>query len=356
MAVNRACYCTRQDVMSATDIKQTQDFIRHVDSAVEAAADEAERLTQRRFWNKIETVRRDWPNFQRAYPWRIWMDAKELADVTATVPVVTTGTIVIPAAAVFWGPWSEDAPPYTWLELDRSQSYAFGNSATPQRDVSILANFGYWTQTRTGGTITASCNASVTTVSVSDSYSVGVGDVIIVDSESMLVRDMAWSDSGLALVSGGTTDSSSDNVLTLSGSGILAGEVIQLDSEWMLVVSVSPASASVVTVIRAYNGSVLATHSTPEVYAQRSCTVARGFGGTTAASHTSPAAVSVQLIPSEVHEYAIAEALNYVYQKTSAYARTIGENQTIVPGGSLPDLRKRLEGSRYTRKARQRVI
>ena len=62
------------------------------------------------------------------------------------------------------------------------------------------------------------------------------------------------------------------------------------------------------------------------------------------------------MIPAEVHEYAIAEALNYVYQKTSAYARTIGENGArTVPGGSLPDLRQRVY-ERYARQGRQRVV
>jgi hypothetical protein len=143
-------------------------------------------------------------------------------------------------------------------------------------------------------------------------------------------------------------------VLTLSGAGIVAGEVIQVDAEWMLAVSVA---GSTVVVERGYNGSVIATHSaSTTVYAQRQLTVARGFGGSTAAAHLSNAAVTVQLIPADAHELAIAEALNIVFQKTAAYARTIGENGAVpVPGGGLQDLRDKVYNS-LGRKARQRVV
>jgi hypothetical protein len=354
MAVNRACYCTRQDVMSAPDIKQVQDYTRHVDSAIEAAAGEVDKLCNRRFWNGVETLKYDWPNYQRAVPWRIWFDAGELADVTALPPVVTTGGTSIPDSAIFFGPWNY-APPFTYMELDRSQSFSYGVGSTPQQDVKVTGLRGYWNQAEPGGALAAALSDTTSTaVTVTDSYTVGVGDVIIVGTESMQVRDMAWAATGLTLSSGGTADSAADVVLTLSGAGIVAGEVIQVDAEWMLAVSVA---GSVVVVERGYNGSVIATHSAAAaVYAQRQLTVARGFGGSTAAAHLSNAAVTVQLIPADAHELAIAEALNIVFQKTAAYARTIGENGAVpVPGGGLQDLRDKVYNS-LGRKARQRVV
>lgn len=355
MAVNRACYCTRMDVMTATDIKQAVDNIRHVDSAIEAAAGEADRLTKRRFWNEIRTNKWDWPNYQRAYPWRLWFDASELADVTAYPPTVTTGGTSIPDSAIFWGPWNY-APPYTYMELNRSQSYAFGGGSTPQQDILITGNYGYWTRTKAGGTLAAAVSSTTaTTVTVSDSAVVGVGDVLIVDSESMLVSDNAMADTGQAQQgSGCSTAADNDNVLEVSsGAAVNAGEILQLDAEWMLAESVT---GNNVTVLRAYLGTVLAEHSGAEVYAPRALTVIRGFGGTAAATHEDSATAAVQLIPPEIREYAIAEALNFVYQKTSGYARTLGEpGASAVPGGSLPDLRNRAY-ERYGRKARQRVV
>lgn len=357
MAVNRATYCTRQDVMSAPDIRQTQDYVRHVDSAIEAAADEVDKLTSRRFWNAVETLKYDWPNFQRAYPWRIWFDAAELADVTAVPPTVTTGGTSIPDSAIFFGPWNY-APPYTYMELDRSQSFSYGTGSTPQQDVHVTGLRGYWNKTKPAGALYAAVSSTTaTTLTVTDSADVGVGDVLIVDSESMLVRDAYWADTGQAQSgSGCTTASPADNQLTVTdGTKLTAGEVLQLDAEWVLALSIT---GNVVTTERAYGGSVIATHSTGvEVFAQRLLTVARGFGGSTAATHLVSAPCSVQLIPPDARELAIAEALNFVFQKTSAYARTLGEvaGATAVPGGSLPGLRDRVYNS-LGRKARQRVV
>lgn len=366
MAVNRATYCTRLDVMTATDIKLTVDMTRLVDSAIEAAADEADRLTKRRFWNAIETSYFDWPNFTGAWPWRIWLDAKEIADRDGTgplgfAPVLKTGVqssspITIPDSALFWRPRNY-GPPWNAVELSRASSYSFGNSDTPQQDVSLQAVVGYWTQVKAQGTALAAAVSSpaATSVTVADSSVLGTGDVIICGTEQMLVADQQMADTGQQQLGGGcSADSATDNVLTVaSGSAIRAGEILQLDYEWMLAESVSGGN---ITVQRAYLGTILASHASAEVYAPRALSVVRGFGGTTAATHTLGAAVSVQLIPAEVHEYAIAEALNYVFQKTSGYARTIGEaGARTVPGGSLPDLRARCY-ERYGRQGRQRVV
>lgn len=350
--------------MSSPDIKLTPDAIRHVDSSIEAAVDDIERLCKRRFWNAIETNVWDWPNFQRAYPWRIWMDAKEVADNAGTgplgvAPVITTGVQssnpkVIPLSALFWQPRNY-GPPWDAIEINRSTAYSYGLSNTPQEDVSIMAVYGYWTQTKSGGALAAAVSStSATTVTVSDGAVLGVGDVINIDTEALLVRDRAMTDSGQAQQgSGCSTAETSDNVLAVTdGTKYFIDEILQLDAEWLHVLSIS---GNNLTVERSYNGTVLATHSGAEVYAQRLLTVQRGFGGSTAATHLNSAGITVDIVPGQVRELAIAESLNYVYQKTDAYARTIGENSSIVPGGSLPDLRNRVyEG--FARKARQRHV
>jgi len=364
MAVFRAAYCTRTDVMTATDIKLTQDNIRHIDSAIEAAAEDVDGLTHRRFWNAVETRFWDWPDFQRGYPWRIWLDAAEIADrdgtgPLGTAPVIKTGVqsaspVTIPLSAVFWRPRNY-GPPWNAIELNRSKSYSFGLSDTPQQDVSILALYGYWTRTRPGGTLAVAVSTTTATViTISDSSLAGAGDVIIAGTEQMLVSDTAMADTGQAQQgSGCSTAMTNDNVLQVAdGTQIHAGEYLQLDAEWMLAESVT---GNNVTVVRAVFGTVLADHTGAEVYAMRQLTVIRGFGGTTAATHLQNASLLVSLVPGEVRELAIAESLNYVFQKTSGYARTIGENQVIVPGGSLPDLRNRVY-MRYGRKARSRVV
>ena len=210
--------------------------------------------------------------------------------------------------------------------------------------------YGYWTSTKPGGTLAAAVSSTTaTTATVSDSSVLGVGDVLIAGTEQLLVSDQAMADTGQAQTGSGCgTALENDNVLEVAdGTQVHAGEILQLDAEWMLAEAVT---GNYVTVQRAVLGTVLDEHSGAEVYAARALTVIRGFGGTTAATHLDSAALLVQLIPAEVHEYAIAEALNYVYQKTSAYARTIGEaGARTVPGGSLPDLRA--AGARAVRAA-----
>lgn len=354
MAVYRPCYATRQDVKSALDVEQTADWNTQIDSALEAGSDDVDDLCHRRFFNVITTMYWDWPNYQYAYPWRIWFDERELADTTVNVPTVTTGGTVISASDVFWGPWNY-SPPFTYLELNRASTAGFGVGDTPQRDVGIYGTFGYWTRTRAAGSLAAAVSSTTAaTITVTDSSVAGVGDVLTIDSESFLVQDQAAADTGQQQTgSGCTTDSAADNVLTVaSGAALHAGEIITLDAESMLITAISGNNA---TVNRAVDGTVLADHSGAEVYAPRLLTVTRGEGGTTAATHTEATTAVAALVPGQVHELALAEALNYVLQKVTGYARTIGENTSVVPGGSLPDLRDRVY-QKYGRKARQRVI
>lgn len=357
MTVHLPAYCTREEVQYAIDMKPSDVDYPRIDRAIVQARESVDYLCHRRFYNVIETHEWDYPNYQRAYPWRIWLDEAELADVTVNVPVVTSGGTVIPAADIMWrtgGSWNY-GPPYSAIELDRSTNAAFGVGQTPQQDVKITGTFGYWTKTFASGTITANITDTVgTTVSVSNSTSPGVGDIITIDSENMLVQDRAFTDTTDTQSSGCTTAAASDNALTPSGGTFYAGEVLLLDSEQMLVKSVS---GSVLTVKRAYNGTVLATHSSAKIYAPRSLTVTRGDFGTTAATHTSGATVNVNEIPALVKELAIGEALNILLQETSGFARQVGEPPAGHPatGGSLPDLRAQVV-ARYGRKNRKRVI
>jgi hypothetical protein len=276
------------------------------------------------------------------------------------VPVVKTGTAggtlagtVIPNAAIFWG-HPNYSPPYTYLELDRSQSYVFGTGPTPQRDVSIAGTFGYDLVQESVGSLAGDLgNSSSATASITwTTARIGVGDLLTIDSERMLITDRTFTDTSQTLQTALDADTSETTVAVANGSAYAAEDILQLGSEQMFVESVT---GNNLTVIRAWNGTVLASHSGTEIYALRGVQLTRAVCGTAIASHTTGAAISRKVYPGTVHELALAEAINTVAQKTSGYARTIGENQTIVPGGSLPDLRNRAY-TRYARKVRQRVI
>jgi hypothetical protein len=364
MPISRPCYCTREDVLSATDITLTTDYARHIDSAIESASDSLDGgypnpggsgLLKRTFYPYDRTAYFDWPNYQYAYPWRIWFDAAELADVTVTVPTVTTGGQSIPDSAIFWGDPNYPEAPFTYMELDRSQDYAFGVGPTPQRDVAITGTFGYDLITESAGSL-ASNLAATTTATANITWTTarfGVGDLLVIDSERMLITDRSYVDTSQTLQADMDALASATTVSVTDGTDFTTEEIIQLDSELMFISSIT---GNDLTVIRAWDGSTLAAHSGSEIYAYLGVQLTRAVCGTAIASHDTDAVIYRKVYPAGVHELALAEALNTVFQKTSGYARTIGEaGAAPVPGGSLPDFRAQVF-QRYARKSRQRVI
>ena len=359
MAITRATYCTRERVKQAADIKLTAHNDWQVDDAIEAAADAVDGLLHRVFYTTLTTRFFDWPNFQGTYPWKIYLDAAELADVTGTVPVVTTGgssPVTIPAANIKWGPWNY-APPYTRIELDRSSSSAFGLGNTPQQDVRITGQFGFQDIFAPAGALAAAISDTTsTTTQVTNGAAVGVGDVLKVDAERMLVTDKnAVSTGQTQQGSGVSTTSKADNLLQVTdGTKFFPREVLLLDAERMLVIDIA---GNNVSVQRAYDGTTIATHTGATVYALRQLTVTRGAFGSTAATHLNAASASIAVVPPLVRELALAEAIVEVAQQTGAYAQSQGDGESKVTkiGNGLPDLRARCY-TQYGRKARQRTV
>jgi hypothetical protein len=353
MAVTRVTYCSREDVKTALDIKLTARQDALVDAACEAATDTIEGELHRVFYPTILTRYWDWPNFQYAYPWRLWLDQWELADLPTSV---TTGGEAIPLEACYFEPVNS-APPYTYLELRRDLPYGFGVGPTPQRDVAITGPFGYWTKTAPAGQLAAAIgDATSTAVTVSNAAPVGVGNVLVVDTERMLIADRAMVATGQTQQGpGASTDKASDVALQVAdGTQIHVGEVLQLDAERMLAVDVT---GNVVTVKRAWDGTVLATHAAATVYASRLLTVVRGGYGTTAAAHASGAAAAAGLIPAGVRNYATALAVVDVVQKTGGYTtiQGSGPGSIVKIGAGLPQLADAAY-TRYGRKSRTRTI
>lgn len=354
MTVIRPCYATRTQVMRAVDIKFTSYTRDQVDRAISDASETIDNLCHRRFYNVDETHYWDWPNYQGAYPWRIWFDASELADVTSNVPVVTTGSLTISPSLIFWGPWNY-SPPFTYIELNRSGSAAFGNSSTPQRDVSITGTFGYWTKTTPAGALAANAGSADITVTVTNGAAVGVGDVLNAGSERMLVTEQAMVSTGITFSSGLSTAQANDNVMAVPDSTQFSiNEVLMVDSERLLLLDIN---GNNLIVKRAFDGTILAAHSSTTINAERLLTVTRGDLGTVPASHSTGLALTVNAPPGAVTALAVAEAVNIVQQETSGYARTVGAAESSSPatGGGLADLRDQVQ-AKYGRKARRRVI
>lgn len=359
MAITRATYATRERVKRAADIKLSAHNDWQVDDAIEAAADSVDGLLHRVFYTTYATRSFDWPNFQGTYPWKIYLDQAELADVTGTVPVVTTGGSnpqTIPAGNLIWGPYNY-APPYTRIEIDRATNSAFGLGNTPQKDVRITGQFGYQDKFVTAGALAAPLSDTTgTTVQTTNGAAVDVGDIMLVGSERMLVTDNAMVSTGQTQQgSGCSTNAKNDNLLAVTdGTKFAKNEVLLLDAERMLIVDVAGNNLSV---IRGWDGTTLATHTGATVYALRLFTVTRGAFGSTAATHLSAATASIAVVPPLVRQLSRAEAIVTVAQEVGGYAVMQGEGpaKVVKIGQGLPDLRAQCITA-FGRKARQRTV
>lgn len=362
MTITRPCYCTREAVKRALDIKQTARSDGQVDRAIESSSDIVDGgavggnrgagLMKRRFYPEVDTRYFDWPDRQGSRPWRLWLNQHELISVTS----ITAGGVAIAASDYFLRP--DDGPPFTHVEIDLSSSAAYGSGDTHQRAVAIAGVYGFTADTATAGALAEGLDASETGVDVTDSSVVGVGDVAIVDSERMLVTGKSMLDTGVNIDAGDSLTAAANDVsitMSTTTNAPVVDEVILIDSERMLVVDVA---GGVLTVKRAWDGSTLAAHSAnADIYAPRTLTVTRGALGTTAATHTTSTAVSRHLNPSLVRDFALALSLNQLLQEGSGYARVAGsgDNQREFTGRGI----KAIEAdawAAYGRKARKKAV
>ena len=380
MTVYDVAYCSREDAQASVDFADgiTTTIQAKTDRAITDAARNIEGQLHRLFYPWDGTKFWDWPNYQRAVPWKLWLDRHDLLCLTA----LSSGGVAIPLNACFLRPANpRPGYPYRAIELDRSSGSTFGgNSATPQNAISATGTWNFCADADPAGTLAAAITtAGQATITVSDASQMGVGDLLIIGygrgtapfpsatighagviqpftGERVLVSDRSAIATGLTQSgSGCTTAGSDDDLLATTGTGSLnPGEVLLLDAEQMLVLLVSGGTA---TVSRAWNGTRLATHSAATVQAYRSLSVQRGFLGTTAATWTNGTAVWKHRYPAIIRDLAIAESANRLLQEPSGYARTVGGPDVAMPapGVALADLWDEARTA-YGRQARSRVV
>lgn len=332
-------YCTREQVKSALDMRETARNNAVIDRTIEAVSREIEApgALNRVFAPTVETRYFDWPDYTRTgqSPTRIDIDgSRPLISISA----LSAGGVTISATDYFLRP--DTGPPFTHIEIDLASSAAFASGDTWQRAISATVLSGYSNSTTPAGTLATTVNTSITAVITSATAAVGVGSVLVCESERMLVTGRTHVSSGYGL-GVALTASAADAVVAVSdGTAFAVGEQLLVDSERMLITDIA---ANSLIVIRAFDGSTLATHAiAAAIYAPRSLIVTRAALGTTAAAHTSPVALAVWDVPGPVNELTIAETVVRLQQKSSAFARTIGagENERAAPGRDLAEIRK----------------
>ena len=368
----RPAYCTREEVARALNIGLVGSDFSKIDRAVQSAADSLDRLCKRKFYYTTATYSIDWPNYQYAYPWRLWLNQYELAGQPSLVvsgPYLPT-PLVIPSSNYILQPIN-DGPPYTNIELRRDQNSAFGNNTTPQNDIQITGPFGYWMLTQSAGTVTASVAPSDVVLQVSSGASPGVGDVVNLDIERMIVTDSTFTSTGVPFLTGITSAQSNDNIGTVTnGVNFSVDEQIMVDFEIMLITQIF---GNTIIVKRAFGGSILNTHSAGNIWARRQVSVLRGQLGTAAAVHSQNAPITIAQIPGLVKQLAIAEAVTWPNLEAGGYSGAAsgfgmgagagisqgqtgsGEAKEPAYGAALPDLRMQVL-EQYGRQSRSAVI
>lgn len=337
-------YASVEDVKTAPDWQDTARNRAQITRALEASSRNVERLCHRLFYPQLATRYFDWPDPVGSLAWRLWLNQYEVLAVTE----LTAGDTTIAASDYLLEP-ANDGPPYDRVEINISTQAGFSIGSTSQRAIALTGTFGATQDTDSAGTLAAAISSTTaTTVDVSDSSQdsgVGLGNPIKVDSEWMLVTAKSMLTTGQTLGAPGLTSSKANvTVPVTTGSSYAVGETILIDSERMLVEDIA---GNNLIVRRAYDGTVLAAHTAgATIYAPRRLTVTRGALGTTAATHSNSAAVARLAVPGLVRQLTVAEVLVDINAETSGYARQPGpgdasKKKTGALANPLDDLRAR---------------
>ena len=354
-------YISRERFKSATSISGTQ-FNDAVDRVIEASSRDIDRWTRRFFIPKTQTRLYHYPQNRPGRATVIWVDQDLLSITTLQTKAQNATPTTISSSDYFLEPANPEPDGnsrYNRVEIDESTTAAFEAGDTPQRSISVAGSWGWSGVTQTAGSVDDSggISDSDTALIISDASKVGVGETLLIDSEQIFVSDRDFAAKGSVLLNmGGDLGAvNSTTTVTLDSShGIVAGEVIRLDSEKMYVVSVS---TNDVTVIRAYDGSVLAAHSNDvAIHVNRTLTIERAVNGTTAASHSDSTSITKYTPEPDVTRWALAEAITTWHQEHSGWGRSIGtgDGATEFSGREITQLRESMAG--YYRRTREAVI
>lgn len=349
-------YATREEIKSELDVKETARSNVRVDRALADATEAVHGLTHRVFYPMQATRKFDWPPRSGGTSWILRLNSNEIISVTT---LTSGGTAITAGDYLLRRADDLSEPPYTRVEINLGSDASFGGGDTYQQDIVITGLFGYRNDETSTGATTEALDTSETGIDVdaATSAAVGVGSLLRIDSERVIVTGRAQLDTGQTLGVGGLTNQNSAvTVPVQSGAAFAAGESILIDSERMLVEDIA---GNNLTVKRAWDGAAIAAHTAgATIYAPRTLTVTRGALGTTAATHNSAATVYRWDPPGPVRQLCVAEALTDLLQGRSGYARTAGsgDSEREASGRGLKDLRDRVYNSELARKGRMRSV
>ena len=336
-------YCSLEQVKRAIGIDgRSRNPV--VMRLIESNSRRIDQITRRIFIPKTQTRTYRWPPRQIGLGYVLWLDFDLISVTTLQTKAQDTTPTTVVAADYFLEP-ANFAPPYDRIEIDQSSNAVFEGGDTAQRSISVAGSWGYKDDKRSSGTVSSglASDATVTSMVCSNASLIDVGNTLLIQSEQVFVSDRDFAALGTILLNmtGNLASDKATVTVTVDAThGIVAGEVIRIDSELMYVESVS---TNDLTVIRAYDGSVLASHNdNTAIHINRTLTIERGINGTTAATHANATAIDVFEPPFDINEWCIAETIAAYQQERSAWGRTIGQGDGAIEfgGRDLANLRK----------------
>ncbi len=349
-------YATREQVLRPLQIMESAYVGSLIDATILSASRKVEALTRRRFYPERRTILLDWPNYSYAPTWEVDLGVNELIS----VETVTSGGTAVTSDIILRRYDGMQNPPYNRIQIDLSSNSAFSAGTTWQQSLSLVGLFGDEdTATDTArGQLSADATSGASTISLEPSSTtgfldIGIGSLLLIGTERLLVIDKRMVDSGATISANVLATQNATTLTSASASSFVAGETILIDSERFLIQDIAGTS---ITVERAFDGTALATHSSgASIYALRTAVVQRGVLGSTAAAHTDQDAIYVHAYPSLVNRLTVAETLMDIQQQSAAYGRVIASGTAVreFTGVGIKDLREmvRAQHGRVSRSA-----
>lgn len=179
-------YANRTQLLRALESDTTDsDVLSRADDNLEAASRWIERTFRTTFFPVTDTHQYRWPQ-RTGTGWTLHLGQWLLSVSTLTTEGDTATAI---AASDYFLEPQTFGPPYDRIEIDLESSAFFASGATPQRSIRVAGKWGFSDETADSTTLNdpSGISASDTTVVLTSGSAFGVGDVMRVESEDMLV-------------------------------------------------------------------------------------------------------------------------------------------------------------------------
>lgn len=335
-------YASMTEVQRAADLPSSLFFDTRLQQVMNQATDAVKELCHRDFEPTVDTRWFRWPQDVAQDPGLLMLGRNELISVTSIVNG-DGSTVDLSDCKLIKVGTGDDGPPYSAIEYTGGWTQ---NADFSGRSIGVTGVYGFKND-ETSITTTAS-NLTGTTVDVADSSGLGVGSLIRIATERLVIRRRGWLTSSNAVAINLPAEESSSSFTVTSGAAFNIGEWLLLGAEQMEVVDIV---GNTLFVQRAINGSGLQVHTAvTTVYVNRRLTVHRGVLGTSSVDTASGASVYLFQWPGLVNQQCKAEALQIIQQDAASYGSRSGSGQGEMPMAvrGIPELRNRVMG-RYGR-------